>query len=149
MRRLALAAALAAMPSLAAAQLVDATSPGRIAEFLQEAGYRATLSKDSAGDPMIKSALEGSDFIVQFFGCTENRNCKYLVFRVIFPGGGTLEEMNGWNVEELVGTAYLDEDGDPGLDYFVSLDGGVSRENLLDVIDWWRVAMTKFKQHIQ
>ena len=149
MRRPALLAALALLPAAAAAQLVDATDPRRVADVVQAAGYRASLTTDSAGDPMIQSALDGTDFVIQFFGCTDNRDCKYLVFRVGFLGGATLEQMNAWNVDQLAGTAYLDSDGDPGLDYFVSLEGGVSRENLLDVIDWWRVAMTRFKQHIQ
>lgn len=149
MRRQALAAAFSLLPAVAAAQLVDATDPRQVAALVQEGGYRATLTTDNTGDPMIESALDGTEFVIQFFGCTANTDCRYIVFRAGFLGGGTLERMNAWNGDQLVGTAYLDGDGDPAIDYFVTLEGGVSRENLLDAIDWWQVALTKFKQHIQ
>lgn len=147
--RPALVALLAALvPAVTHAQMLDATEPQAIAAAVQAAGFRAALTTDRAGDPMIESAAHGRDFVVQFFGCDGGAACKYLVFRTAFVGGATLEAMNAWNAGQLVGTAFLDGDGDPALDYFVSLDGGVSRENLLDVIDWWQVAMGQFIEHI-
>ena len=147
--RSAIVAALAfAVPAFAHAQMLDATDPTAIVEAVQAAGFRAALTVDRAGDPIIESAAHGRTFVVEFFGCDAGADCKYLVFRTAFPGGGTLEAMNDWNAGQLVGTAFLDADGDPALDYFVSLDGGVSRENLLDVIDWWQIAMGEFIGHI-
>lgn len=148
MRSLSLALLPILLPAIGAAQMLDATNPQAIADAVQEAGFRAVMTTDGAGDPMIESAAHGHGFVVQFFGCTNNRDCKYLVFRTAFVGGATLEAMNDWNTGQLVGTAFLDGDGDPALDFFVSLDGGVSRANLVDVIDWWQLAMGQFIAHI-
>ena len=148
MRLVSLAALSALLPAATLAQMLDATDPSAIAEVVQAAGFRAVLTTDSVGDPMIESAAHGQDFVVQFFGCDNGAACKYLLFRCAFAGGSTLDAMNAWNADQLVGTAFLDAEGDPSLDYFVSLDGGVSRENLLDVIDWWQLAMGEFITHI-
>jgi hypothetical protein len=148
MRAVAVALLPSLLPALAVAQMLDATDPQAIAAAVQEAGFRAVLTTDGLGDPMIESAAHGHNFVVQFFGCDSGIACKYLVFRTAFAGGSTLEAMNAWNADQLVGTAFLDAEGDPALDFFVSLDGGVSRANLLDVIDWWQIAMGDFVTHI-
>jgi hypothetical protein len=143
---LALAAALALAAPLAAAQTIDASDPRPIVKAVQDAGYRATLGKDGGGDPMIESALDGTEFVIQFFGCKDNRACKYIVFRASFDVELPFEAINEWNADQLVGTLYGKADGRVGMDYFVTLDGGVSRANLLDAIDWWRLAVTEFNK---
>jgi hypothetical protein len=99
---------------------------------------------------MIVAGIEGVDTTILFFGCEGGQECDAVVFRVGFdlPDGATPEAMNTWNRDNLVGSAWLDDERDPFLDYFVTLTGGVSRENFLDAVDWWAVALRDFKAHV-
>jgi hypothetical protein len=144
------AALAVAAPTLAAAQSVTASSPEKLAEIVRAEGYRATVGKDSVGDPMITVGVEGMDTTILFFGCTAGKECQSVVFRAGFdlPNGLAPERVNAWNRENLVGGAWLDDENDPFLDYFVTLTGGVSRENFADALDWWAVAVRGFKEHI-
>jgi len=62
---------------------VCAADPAGIAALMQDEGYRAKLGKARDGDPMIESAA-GYDFTVQFYQCTEGKDCKSLQFLVTF-----------------------------------------------------------------
>ena len=57
--------------SAAQAQTVSAANPQSIAAALQSAGYRAELTRDNEGDPLIKSSSSGTDFLVVFYACTK------------------------------------------------------------------------------
>ena len=133
-----------------AATLVDATDPARLVDIIQDLGYRAQLTTDDAGDPEIQSAVGGAEFSILFFGCTDNRACKYLLFRGGWdlPEGATLDVVNGWNHDKLFGRAHLDDESDPWLEMPVTMDGGVSRTNFEDAFDWWEVIVAEFEDHI-
>lgn len=141
----------AACAAPAPAQVVDATEPDRLVEIIQALGYRAQLTTDEVGDPMISSSVSGTDFTIFFYGCEDNAACKLLLFRVGYdlPEGTTLEVVNAWNKNEVVGRAHLDEENDPWLEMVVNMDGGVSRANFEDTFDWWEVTVAKFEQHIE
>lgn len=145
-----MSAVAAAWAAPAQAQVVDATEPDRLVEIIQALGYRAQLTTDEMGDPMINSSAAGTDFTILFFGCTDNTACRLLLFRVGYdlPEGTTLEAVNAWNTNEVVGRAYLDDENDPWLEMAVNMDGGVSRANFEDTFDWWDVTVAKFQQQI-
>src|ERR1700712_5923991 len=73
-------AASMAMAQTAQAQLVSAATPPSVVRSLQGAGYKAELSKDSAGDPLISSSSSGTGFAVYFYGCAKNVACKTVQF---------------------------------------------------------------------
>ena len=133
-----------------AAEQLHARDPGRLAQVIQDLGYRARLETDSVGDPMIVSSAGGTDFSIYFYGCTNNRECKSLLFKVGFDlvDGTTLENVNAWNETTLFGRAYLDDEQDPWLEMAVNLDGGVSQANFEDTYDWWEVVLRQFEDHI-
>ena len=156
MRRVApllLAASLAA-PSLAvgpaAAQELSAANPAGLADALQDLGYRASLETDSEGDPLIRSSMEGMNYRIVFYGCEEHRDCKYLQLSAGFDldNGTTMDVINDWNRSKIAGSAYLDDENDPYLKYFLTTVGGLSQQTFEDTIDWWRVAISDFKVHI-
>ncbi|MBT6272781.1 MAG: hypothetical protein HOI95_01450 [Chromatiales bacterium] len=37
---------------------------------------------------------------------------------------------------------------DPFLEMNINMDGGLTVENFLDTLDWWRIVVRDFKQHI-
>jgi len=133
-----------------AQQLVDATDANVLAEIIKTLGYRAVVEADGVGDPMIRSSVTGTDFTIFFYGCTDNKNCKSVLFKVGYhlTDGTTLEVIDDWNETNLFGRAYLDDENDPWLEMPVNLEGDVSRANFEDTFDWWEVAVSKFEEHI-
>lgn len=134
----------------AAAQAVDAANPKSVADALQKLGYRAKIETDSEGDPVVRSAIEGIDYSLYFYGCTSGKLCKYLVFTASFdlPDGMTLERINEWNRAKIVGQAHLDDEADPHVEYFLTTVGGIGQGNFADAVDWWGVLIADFKTHI-
>ncbi len=150
MRALLPALLLAAFAGSAAAQSVDAANPKSVADALLKLGYRAKLETDSEGDPVVRSAIEGIDYSVFFYGCNGGKLCKYVVFTASFDlrDGMTLEAINEWNRAKIIGQAHLDDEMDPHLEYFLTTIGGLNQANFADAVDWWGVTMAEFKTHI-
>ena len=145
---IAAAAMVAGVP--AAAQTVQATNPGTIVTALRDAGYRATLSTDSVGDPVVKSGAAGVDFSVLFYNCTEHKDCKTVQFYAGFVKKGlTLDTMNEWNAEHRFARAYLDHEKDPRIEMDVDLDkGGMSSALFQANIATWESLLGDFQKAI-
>ncbi|HEV7248600.1 MAG TPA: YbjN domain-containing protein [Shinella sp.] len=152
-----LAAALAIAASLSAGeakaqgvQLVDATDPQRLAQIFQANGFQASVARDSRGDPMIRSAAEGVSFVISFYGCRENANCRSIQYTVSFrmEKPPTLDEINRFNQTRSLGEASLTSAGLPRLSYFMTLEGGVSEANFLHAFGLWRSVLSAFVRHI-
>lgn len=133
-----------------AAQTVEASKPETIMIALRDAGYRAVLSKDNSGDPMIKSGASGVDFSVLFYNCTEHQDCKTVQFYAGFVKKGlTLEAMNKWNTEHRFGRAYLDDEKDPRIEMDLDLDrGGMSAGLFKANIATWESLLGDFQKAI-
>ena len=144
-----LAACTALAPALSA-ETVDATDPGKLVSIIQELGYRAVLETDSVGDPMIRSSAGGTSFSILFFGCTNGKACRTLLFKAGYDldSGTTLDVVEAWNEGTLYGRAYLDDEADPWLELSVNMHGGVSRQNFEDTYDWWEVIVGDFEDRI-
>ena len=120
----ALAASLVAVP--ARADEVRSDDPASLARVLQDMGYRAEVTRDSSGDPMIKSTTSGTDFAILFYGCKSNRNCTSVQFFAGFkdPDNGSLAAMNKWNADNRFGRAYQADSGSARIEYDLDLDVG-------------------------
>ncbi|WP_242415370.1 YbjN domain-containing protein [Sphingomonas panni] len=142
------AAMVASVP--AAAQTVQGTEPETIMTALREAGYRAALSKDNVGDPVIKSGAAGVDFSVLFYNCTEHKDCKTIQFYAGFvKKGRSLDTMNKWNAEHRFGRAYLDDEKDPRIEMDLDLDkGGMSSALFKANIATWESLLGDFQKAI-
>jgi hypothetical protein len=153
MMPLALGIALAGSAALAQSGKVYTTISGpELVSVFQNAGFRATLSTDNVGDPMIESSSQGVNFRVYFYGCNsaEPKRCNSLEFRVGFDKGGSMrfEQMNTWNEDRRYGIAYLDDDMDPWLEMNALVQGGVTEANLAEHIEIWNDLMGRFLRHI-
>lgn len=149
LRILATLAALA-FAGAAQAQMISATNPRAIVSALQNAGYKATLGKDDTGDPLITSAAGGSDFLVLFFGCTKNIDCRTIQFFAGYTERKvTLATMNEWNKKKRFARAYLADSGAARIEMDVDLDdGGVSTKLFEDNLEFWVAVMAEFEKHI-
>ncbi|MGG7567934.1 YbjN domain-containing protein [Rhodovulum sp. DZ06] len=151
-RRTALAAALALLcaPAAQGADLIAAADPDGVVAAMQRLGYRAMLDVDNVGDPMIRSASSRIEFEVLFYDCDDGRACRALQFSAGFDleDAVPMELLNQWNASHRFGAAFRDEEGDPFLQYDVTTLGGLTEENFADIVDWWRVALSGFAEHV-
>lgn len=151
------ALALAAAAGLAAggvaqAKAVSAKDPASVERALREGGYPAELDKDEAGDPMIATRADGTDFTVHFYGCEANRNCKRVqfMFSEAEPRNASLERLNAWNAENYFGRAYRTESGGVRLEMDLDLDdGGMSSALFVDNVEWWSTILASLQKHIR
>ncbi|MFP5447910.1 MAG: YbjN domain-containing protein [Alphaproteobacteria bacterium] len=120
-----------------------------VIEVLQASGYRAQADVDGVGDPMVRSATDGTNFAIYFYGC-ERERCTSIQFGAAFalkqsPG---LARINEWNREMRFGRAYLDSEMDPVVEMDVDLELGASTEQLQSVIGTWAAVVPAFKTFI-
>ena len=122
-----------------------------VVEALQAKGYRAQLTKDSAGDPMIESGLDGSTFRVLFYSCRAGGRCASIQFAwaLDMPNGMDLRKINLWNREKRFGRAYLDDENDPFLEMDVDLERGGTTEAIGNNLDTWAAVLPAFKDFIE
>lgn len=143
-------AALFAFSGAAHAQMVRAQDPQSVVNALQGAGYKATLTKDNTGDPLIQSSSSGSKFAIFFFGCTKNVDCRTIQFFAGYTDKKpTLSMMNDWNSKKRFGRAYISDTGSARIEMDVDLDdGGISRLLFEDNLEFWVLIMSQFEKHI-
>ncbi len=139
-----------ALGGTAQAEAISATNPQAIVAAMQNAGYKATLSKDSTGDPLISSSSGGSNFSIFFFGCTKNTDCRTIQF---FAGYSdrkpTLSMMNDWNSKKRFARAYVADSGNARIEMDLDLDdGGISTKLFEDNLEFWVAVMGAFEKHI-
>lgn len=153
MRKAILSAAIAAsfVASAAHADEVRSDDPASLARVLQNMGYRAEVTKDNSGDPMIKSTASGSDFAILFYGCTSNRNCTTVQFFGGFkePDNGSLAAMNKWNTDNRFGRAYQAESGSARIEYDLDLDmGGMSAALFRDNVEVFVALLDRYRKYV-
>lgn len=135
----------------ALAQSVSAAWPESLVSALQDAGYRARLTRDGHGDPKIESAVAGADFEIFFYGCDmSGAACTDVQFIAGFDlaAGISVQAANSWNREKLMGEAYVDEEGDPFIEYFLPGLDGMSRHSFNAILDRWETALSEFTAYI-
>ncbi|MEO1044733.1 MAG: YbjN domain-containing protein [Pseudomonadota bacterium] len=117
----ALLALALAMPWAAQAQadgdarMVTASNPQTVVEALQSAGYKAKLTVDNSGDPLVETSMSGWNVSVVFYDCSNNKNCESVQFYAIFDRPEPLPAALavGWSARKRFGAVGLDEEGDP------------------------------------
>lgn len=124
--------------------LIPNADPQAILQAASQHG-KTWLRKDDYGDPQIVGNIGGQGYRIDFYGCTDNRDCTSLTFSAIFRGGlSNVEKLAAWNREKRFGKAFLDGKGQPVLEMSATLAGGVTAAHLADLMDWWRVILGEF-----
>lgn len=152
---LAFAAALAAAPAHADTEkrtvYINLTGP-ELQTLLEQWGFRADLSADQEGDPMITSSVNGINFTVFFYGCDERqpRRCDSIGYSAGFDMEQPLaaDYMNDWNRYNRFGKAYVDDEGNAYLAMNINVDGGVSEAGLRDWLRWWEIGIADYLDYI-
>ena len=148
---LAATAAASSMSAPAAAELIDAKSPKKIAALLESQGWQTETSMENGQPPILKASRQGEVFAVTFQNCEDGRNCRTLQLLMGFADTKQvpLDKLNEWNRDRRFARAYRDEDGDPVLAMDVDLDfRGLPRENVGETLKIWTGLMTSFRRFI-
>jgi hypothetical protein len=134
----------------AAQESFSAADPEGLAAAFIEMGYQAEVRKDGTGDPIIYSRANGGTFQIEFYGCTENQQCKTLRFFVGYDlsDGTTLDRINEWNSAQRFASAFVDAENDPFLQMDVNTEGGISRRALQTSMEAWQALKRQFEGHI-
>lgn len=126
------------------------TKPERVVELVQEAGYRAKLHRMDDGQTYIDSSASGMEFQIYFDGCEDDyTECELLVFSAGFDFDQPQDEnlASVWNQTKFT-KAYLDDEGDPFLEFSVNILYGVTTANFEDTLVWYTSEMGEFMDHI-
>ena len=139
-------ALLATPAAFAAEKLITAQEPNAILEVSKGYG-RATLSKDSHGDPWIEGKMDGLVYSVFFYGCKNGTNCENIQFETGWGKDAknvSLDELNEWNRKKLFATSLINKKGLIRLRMDVLMRFGVTEKNLDACFDAWRSLMKEF-----
>ncbi len=134
--------------SIAFAQekLVTADDPNSILEVAKGYG-RASLSKDSQGDPWIEGKMDGLVYNIFFYGCKNGINCESIQLETGWGKDAkklSLDEINEWNSKKLFVRSMINKNGLVRLHMEILLRFEVTEKNLDACFDVWRALMKEF-----
>lgn len=129
--------------------VLDDADADVIADVARGFGSIEVRTTDS-GAPFLVGRMDGVRYGILFYGCANGRDCERIQFAASF-GGFNVDagDMNDWNVEKLIGRAFLASDGDAVLDFVVNLERGVTRDNFDRTFSLWRVALQEFVEFLR
>src|SRR5581483_7810506 len=113
-------------------------------------GLNSILTTDGDRYPVLRSAQEGLNFTVLFYGCNNEqiRRCLSYQYYLSLKGAGvadvTLEQVNQWNVDQRFGTATRTKEGAIELRLNANINGGVTDANFVAWLDWWKLGLQRF-----
>ena len=128
---------------------VGAEPPHDFVALLQTADYRAELTKDSGGDPLIRSSTQGVRFSIWFYSFNDipSRSLQFFL-GLGMNGRGNLANINAWNMEHRWARAALDKDGDPELRMDVAYGTGMSARTFIFLLERWDRLVGQFLMHV-
>ncbi len=136
--------------SPAAGNLLFARDAQSVAGALRELGYRAEMSTDSAGDPLIRSSEGGINFSIFFYGCQKPDGCDSVQFYTALDlrDGMTFQQVNEWSTSKRFARVYLDDEMDPAIEMDVLMPFGMTKETFADHVRLWGLVLDQFKDHV-
>lgn len=144
-------AAVFSLPSLASAQMLVASNPDTLVEFFVEEGADVESTVDNAGDPKLKVEYYGSDFVLYFYDCTDNADCKSIQFFSGYKTEGSVRKskVNDWNSENRFARAYISESGSARIEHDLYLgNAGIDADDFAALVSKWTKAEGEFEEFI-
>ncbi|MEM7178922.1 MAG: YbjN domain-containing protein [Pseudomonadota bacterium] len=138
------------MPLPTPAGLIDASDPQPVTDIVARLGT-GHWRRDGFRDPVIEMMTEGVPWRVQFYGCENGADCTDLRFlSVLLPAEGATadiqDDLARWNSTHRFGKVSLDKDENRVIEMNVNMAGGVTRQNFDVTLDWWMLALHRFKE---
>lgn len=136
----------AAYAADSAPPLIDGNSTGDILNLARGYGS-ATLGKQNDGTPKIYGKIDGQPYTIYFSNCDgdSHADCKDLDLYAGYLGvKPSVDKLNTWNRDTRFARAYVDGDGDAGLDMDVNIEHGVSPDNMDSTLSLWAQLVKKY-----
>ena len=144
----ALGPVVAAQAAGAAPTILDGNSKDDILNLMRGYGS-ATLGTQDSGDPKISGKIDGQAYTMYFSNCTKSKDCEdidlYAGYLDVKPAQDVI---NSWNRDKRFSRAYLDKDGDAGIDMDINLEHGVTNDNLDSTLSVWAQLVKQFTTYI-
>lgn len=121
-----------------------------VAGWLQDKGYRAELTEDGVGDPLILTTMDGVTVRIFFYNCDPSKRCEDLQFLAGFDLADGLSSVSveEWNRTKRFGTAYLDDENDPYLKVDLQVGPGGTPDLVKGYFSTVEAVLDQFKDHI-
>lgn len=145
------AAAVISVPSLVSAEMLVATDPDTLVEFFVEEGADVERTVDNAGDPKLKIEYYGSDFVLYFYDCNDNADCKSIQFFSGYKTEGSVRKskVNEWNADNRFARAYISESGSARIEHDLYLGkNGIDADDFAALVSKWTSAEGEFEDFI-
>ena len=146
----AMAIGLLVAPSFAKDLPAGGLSVEDVAKWLQDGGYKAAIVTAKDGTKNIKTAVDGSDVLVDMYDCNSTQKCPSIQFAVGFEtkGESNATKMNDFNRDNRWIRTYVDNKGDSWIAMDVDLYPGGTKEGLDDQFTVFHDLLVSFKKYI-
>lgn len=147
--------AVLALPAAAQNVIYDPLTTNDVVQLLASQGHQTKVQssdEDFEGDYVLWDYKKANVWI-HFTTCDEDQtNCEVIQFDSGYQFNSdsdrpTLEDINEWN-EYHLGKAGLDPDGNPYINLEVNVAGGVTHDNMIYNITWWKTMLVEFADFI-
>lgn len=143
--------------------LLMAVAPGAFAEPLPDGGvtarevaavmtskdFRAEITTDKDGDPLIRSSANDVKFGVFFYGCNGKPRCDSIQFSAGFSSKSiSAAKIAQWNRTKRFGRAWTDDESDPWIEMDMDFEHGATTEAVANDLDRWVGVITEFTKYI-
>ena len=145
------AAALAAAPASAFAAEIVASGPDSVAGFFREEGASVEVTEDNVGDPKLRVEYYGTEFVIYYYGCSDNRDCDSIQFFSGYKTEGAVRvaKINDWNADNRFARAYISESGSARIEHDVYLgQRGMDPDDFASLVSTWPGQVRDFEEYI-
>ena len=150
----AVVAALAFSGAVAqAAEYIGTVEPDNILQMLRDNGYEDARIADHDYEelPILNFTLGDSKAVVYFYECGKTgKACEFLQLYVGWATDSrpSFKAINDFNAGERFSQAYIDNEDDPVIEQWVTLEGGISDVNFINTVATFEQTVEKFEDLI-
>ncbi len=143
----------AASAPVGAAEYIGSVEPDNILRMLQENGYEDAYVADTDYEnlPILNFTLADSKAVIYFYECGKTgKACEFLQLYVgwSMDNRPSYKVINDFNAAERFSQAYIDDENDPVIEQWVTLEGGISDVNFINTVATFGETVDKFEDTI-
>ena len=138
---------------LGAAEYIGTVEPNNILRMLQENGYEDAYVADTDYEdlPILNFTLADSKAVIYFYECGKTgKACEFLQLYLgwSMDNPPSYKTVNDFNAAERFSQAYIDDENDPVIEQWVTLEGGISDVNFINTVATFGLTVDKFEDAI-
>lgn len=130
----ALLAAPAVTPRVAAQEVMREVSTDQLRKLLESMGYEVEQPKEE----VLQFAIEGHTAVII------NNKTNIQLYSYFKKKKMDLKKINEWNATKRYSRVYIDRDGDAVIDWDIDLEGGITAGALKESIKTYRIGVMTF-----